>query len=266
MRSNEESVQLDPRERNAQAHDKQQERVANSSKLEEMDKQIDTMSVQEITDNLSKRNSDYVFKMRKLLSDEGYSDQKIDTEMAPLLPDILKAQRRGTPANQLYGAPTVKANSIIHKPAPVQKTPFWKKLTDSTLMFMGALAGMYGIVGMFTKTSSATNRSTGGLISIIMISIIWGFALTKLNDYMRIPKGERPKMGKTIVYVMFVIVVVFAVLGLAPFIPAVINPILPPIGLIIFAAIALGGRYVFRRYFHIKDSIFAPNLPPRPSK
>ncbi|WP_051999995.1 DUF1129 domain-containing protein [Schleiferilactobacillus shenzhenensis] len=251
---------MDPRERNAQAHEKQQEKVATLSKQEQMDQEIDGMSAQEIAENLSKRNADYVFQLRKALSDEGFDDQKIDTEMAVLLPDILKAQRRGTPANKLYGGPTVKAYAITHKPKPVVPTPFWQKASDSALMFFGILTLMNGVMAFFTK-STTKNQGATGIVSMLVISIVFGLAFTKMNDLMRLPKSQRPKMGRMILYMVGLLAVALVILSITIFIPKVLNPVLPGTVLLVIGVLAFGGRYLFRRYFHIKESFFAPAPP-----
>lgn len=250
---------MDPRERNAQAHEKQQEKVVHLSKQEEIDKQIDTMSAQEISAGLSKRNADYVFQLRKSLSDAGYSEQKIDTEMALILPEIMKAQRRGTPANKLYGGPTVKAYAITHKPKPVKKTPFWQKSLDSGLMFLGILTLMNGIMSYFAKAKNSTGAT--GILSMVVISVVFGLAFTEMNDLMRLPKSKRPKMWKMVAYMVGLLVVAMVVLSLTFFVPKVINPVLPVPVLLVLGAAAFGVRYLLRRYLHITESFFMPAPP-----
>ena len=75
-------------------------------------------TVPEMIEQLTKKNDEYVFKLRRELKDGGMSATDEETLLKTMLPEMITAQRQGKPATQLYGPVTVKANEILHTPKP----------------------------------------------------------------------------------------------------------------------------------------------------
>ncbi|POB79813.1 membrane protein, partial [Vibrio vulnificus] len=83
------------------------------------------------------------------------------------------------------------------------------------------------------------NNQTG-ILTLIVLSLMWGALLTWFNNQMRMPKSERPGWGKTIGYLALGLVLMFVFLGAMAFVPTTINPTLNAVGYFVAAVVAYG--------------------------
>ncbi|WP_127345778.1 DUF1129 family protein [Lactobacillus amylolyticus] len=228
--------------------------------------EIKNMSSAELRTKLSNKNSDYVFRLQKELEKQGNMNaDDAAARVDQLLPEIIIAQRRGQPANDLYMAsPSIKAEQILHpekKPKTLMDIPFWQRATDSTLLWLGTFTAFYGLMGIFnTKIQSTQN----GVLTILVFCILLGVFWAKYNEW-TMPKSKdnrRPKMSwpKLLGISALFVVGLFVLMGIFMLpIFKVINPVLPGIAYLIIAVIAFAGRCYFRKYYHITGSVFMPN-------
>jgi uncharacterized membrane-anchored protein len=256
---------------NAERNKKASAQQAKSRARQVTFKEIATMSTEELRAELTNKNVDYVFKMHKLLVEAGYTPEDADAKINGFLPEIIKAQRTGKPANQLYGAPTVKVENIIHAPAKPITLKYWMRSVDWSLLYLVILAAVFGVMGLFMKkqTNSAANS---GLGTLIVMSIAFGFLLTWFTDNMDARRNknktaaddqaaeadDKKKKQPLWRVILLSVVGVFAVMVLISFMTVVtpaLNPILPAYGYFILAVLAYGGRYLFRRHYHIKGRL-----------
>ncbi|WP_261806621.1 DUF1129 domain-containing protein [Lapidilactobacillus luobeiensis] len=218
------------------------------------------MSPAELRAELTNKNDDYVFKMHKLFVDAGYTEADADKKIDEFLPEIVAAQRIGKPAAQIYGAPTVKVDHIIHAPAKPIEIKYWMRSVDWSLLYFVILAVVFGVMGLFTKTNAA-NNSSSGFLTLLTMSLAFGFLLTWFTDGMAESQaakkaGRKPSrpLWRTI---LISVVAVFAVMTLISFLSVLLpglNIVLPGWAYLLLAAAAYGLRYLFRRHYHIKGN------------
>ena len=244
----------DLREKNKKAAQKQQAASAKSDKKEEVTSQIYSADADDLHKKLSNKNAEYVFKLNKYLLENGFKEEEAKEVIDGLLPEMVENQIKGIPANQLYGPVTQKAQEIAHPVKKPKKTPFWGLWIDTALLFFALFGLLYGIVALTSKKADPNNQT--GILTLIVLSLMWGALLTWFNDQMRLPKSQRPGWGKTIAYLVVGMVGMFLFLGAMAFVPTAINPTLNSVGYFVSAAIAYAIRFGFRKYMGIKERTF----------
>lgn len=244
----------DLREKNKQAAEKQKVISAKNEKKQETKNEIYNADADDLRKKLSNKNAEYVFKLNKRLMDDGFSQDDAKAAIDKLLPEIVENQIKGIPANQLYGPVTQRAQDIAHPVKKAKKTPFWASWIDTSLLFFALFGVLYGVVAMTSKKSDPNSQT--GIITLIVLSAMWGALLTWFNNRMKLPKSERPGWGITIGYLAVGLVFMFVFLAAMTVVPVSINPALNSIGYFIAAIVAYGIRFVFRRTMGINDRSF----------
>ncbi|HIY92939.1 DUF1129 family protein [Companilactobacillus sp. HBUAS56275] len=244
----------DLREKNKKAAEKQKVASAKNEKKEEVTSQIYSADADDLSKKLSNKNAEYVFKLNKHLLDDGFKEEEAKEVIDGLLPEMIDNQIKGIPANQLYGPVTQKAKEIAHPVKKPKKTPFWGLWIDTALLFFALFGLLYGVVALTSKKTDPNNQT--GILTLIVLSLMWGALLTWFNNQMRLPKSERPGWGKTIGYLALGLVLMFIFLGAMAFVPTTINPTLNAVGYFVAAVVAYGIRFAFRRYMGIKEKTF----------
>jgi uncharacterized membrane-anchored protein len=254
---------VDNRQKNAKAAKQQQQARAQAKKAEKTLAQIsDTDLDQQIAD-LTKRNNEYVFRLRKALTEGGMSQDKQVSVLKELVPQIMAAQVKGQPANQLFGPPLAKANSLINAPKPAKKVPMWAKMVDSMGLF-AVFMFAFGALSLFTsKPSQKGQLQSFGLLSLLLIAIVAGAGLSLIQEMMAQPKGKRRPWWQIVLIGIVVFLAMLAMVSLGVFIPRVINPVLSGPVYAIIAALIYGGRWYFRKQFGITGNVFGPATPPK---
>lgn len=244
----------DLREKNKKAAEKQKVASAKNEKKEEVTSQIYSTDTDDLSKKLSNKNAEYVFKLNKRLLDDGFKEEEAKEVIDGMLPEMIDNQIKGIPANQLYGPVTQKAKEIAHPVKKPKKTPFWGLWIDTALLFFALFGLLYGVVALTSKKTDPNNQT--GILTLIVLSLMWGALLTWFNNQMRMPKSERPGWGKTIGYLALGLVLMFVFLGAMAFVPTTINPTLNAVGYFVAAVVAYGIRFAFRRYMGIKEKTF----------
>ncbi|GEO57697.1 DUF1129 family protein [Companilactobacillus bobalius] len=244
----------DLREKNKKAAEKQKVASAKNEKKEEVTSQIYSADTDDLSKKLSNKNAEYVFKLNKRLLDDGFKEEEAKEVIDGMLPEMIDNQIKGIPANQLYGPVTQKAKEIAHPVKKPKKTPFWGLWIDTALLFFALFGLLYGVVALTSKKTDPNNQT--GVLTLIVLSLMWGALLTWFNNQMRMPKSERPGWGKTIGYLALGLVLMFVFLGAMAFVPTTINPTLNAVGYFVAAVVAYGIRFAFRRYMGIKEKTF----------
>lgn len=244
----------DLREKNKKAAEKQKVASAKNEKKEEVTSQIYSADTDDLSKKLSNKNAEYVFKLNKRLLDDGFKEEEAKEVIDGMLPEMIDNQIKGIPANQLYGPVTQKAKEIAHPVKKPKKTPFWGLWIDTALLFFALFGLLYGVVALTSKKTDPNNQT--GILTLIVLSLMWGALLTWFNNQMRMPKSERPGWGKTIGYLALGLVLMFVFLGAMAFVPTTINPTLNAVGYFVAAVVAYGVRFAFRRYMGIKEKTF----------
>ncbi|KRK64008.1 hypothetical protein FC72_GL000783 [Companilactobacillus tucceti DSM 20183] len=243
----------DIRKKNQKAAVKQKEKAAKQEKQELTKEKIQSTSIEDLRKNLTNKNEEYVFKLNKKLIEGGFTEDEAKESVDNLIREIVENQIIGVPANQLYGPVTKKAGDIAHPVKPKKKTPYWALGIDTSLLFLTMFGLLYGVVAL-TNKKQPTNQT--GILTLLILSFLWGYLLTWFNMQMRKPKNERPGWLVTIGYLVAGLAMMMVFLGLAQAIPTVINPSLDGIGYLIVAAVAFGARFVYRKLMDIHERSF----------
>ncbi|MBW8013672.1 DUF1129 domain-containing protein [Lactobacillus helveticus] len=239
-----------------------QAKLKRQTEADNQDEEIKQMNPKELRNKLSNKNQDYVFRLEKELQLQGSISRAEAVEMTDkLLGEIIVAQRHGQPANGLYlASPKIKAEQMLHPDKKPVATPFWQLAIDGALMYLAIFVGLFGIVALF-ETKKQPANSQMGILTLASVGIVMGIGMVKYNDWIMPKNGKRQSWAKIILGMIAVVVVLFVWIWLLS-LPALkpINPVLPGEVDIIIAAIAFGARYLFRRYYKITGSPFAPNV------
>ncbi|WP_125606414.1 DUF1129 family protein [Lapidilactobacillus bayanensis] len=244
-------------ERNQQARDEQTQKMTDKeSSKEAANAQIEAMSPAELRAELTNKNNDYVFKLHKLLVEAGYTDADADAKLDSILPEIIKNQRIGKPANQIFGSPSFQVDQLLHPKKKPTELKYWMRSVDWTFLYLVILGVLFSVMGLIPNSNTKNNGSSG-LLSLLIMSVAFGFLLTWFTDEMQAARdrrknGEKSKMswgviGKGALATVGVLLLV----SITAFINPALNPVLPGWGYLVLAALAYGARYLFRRYYHI---------------
>lgn len=250
----------DLRKKNAEVIKKQEKSEELEQRNSEFIRNIEEMTLEQMKSKLSKRNDEYLFKLNKALVESGKTTTQAQELIDGLVKEVYVNQVKGTPASKLYGPITQKVDDINNVKKEPKKIPFWMNMVDTTLLFIALFGAMYGIIG-FTDKSGASQKGQTGIVTLFIVSILWGAILTWFSTQMKKSKKERPGMLKTIIYMVIGLVIMYGVLALTALLPQNINPNVTPIVYIIIAIVSFGGRYLFRKKNQITGSSFMMDTP-----
>lgn len=210
--------------------------------------------------NLTKKNQEFIHIATNQLIEDGKSDEEIQAILEEVLPTIIENQKKGLTARTLLGAPTVWAASFTKKASDAKANQEkkndnpWLMWLDTSLLFIGIVALLNALMGFFNSAATSS-----GLFSLLALGFGGGAAMYATYHFIYRfagkPKSERPGWKKT-----------FLVLGLAmlgwvllytatAFLPAVLNPQLPPIVMLIIGVVSLVGRYFLQKKYNILNAM-----------
>lgn len=244
-------------ERNQQAREEQAKKIAEEgSSKEAVNAQIESMSPAELRSELTNKNNDYIFKLHKLLVEAGYTDADADAKIDSILPEMVKNQRIGKPATQIFGSPSFQVNQLLNPKQKPSELKYWMRSVDWTFLYLVILGVLFGVMGLVPNNNTKNNGSSG-LLSLLIMSVAFGFLLTWFTDAMQGARdkrknGEKAKLDWGLIAKGALATIgVLLLVSVTAFINPVLNPVLPAWGYLILAAAAYGARYLFRRHYHI---------------
>lgn len=206
---------------------------------------------------LTKRSAQYVFELRKLLSQEMDMESQ-EQVMAELLPELIAAQKKGETARQLFGPVSERAKKIIEGPEKEEKEmPYWLMWLDNSLLVFVFLAGMTALLTLFNARGAQY-----GLVSLLVASIFGGVVFNTMYQlvyrYERpgADRSKKPKAWKAWLIIIALTFVWMMIFSASVLIPAKINPVFDPVLLIIIAALVYGIRYLLKKKLGYKGSFF----------
>lgn len=245
---------MNPEDKNKEVSEQQQKHLEKVSEQEKQIQEINNATPEELKAKLSKRNEEYVFKLQKALTEAGLPVDEVNKKIDELLPEMVIAQRKGQPATQIFGTPQVKAQELIDPNQKKSDVKFWQKAMDNALLYLAIFGGMFGIVGLFSKTQQPI-----GIVTIVSVGILFGVMMTYYNDLIVRKKEDRPAWWKMILGGIGIIAFIFVWITVTE-LPALrlINPVFPAWAILIIAAVAFVYRRIFRAHYHIVESPFTP--------
>ncbi len=211
----------------------------------------------ELETQLTKRNEQYIFDLKKSMVAANLSEEEQAKTLHEMLPVLVREQKTGKTARQLFGTVSEKMDRLLEEP-PVEETksPWWMWL-DNTLLIFGLFGVVTGLMSLLTKSESRTF----GFVTLLVTSAVggWVFYLSYKYIYQYEQPGadrsQRPKMWKTILILMAAFFVWFALLSVTQLLPAPYNFTLPSIVTIALGAVALAGRFYLKKKFNIASSM-----------
>lgn len=207
---------------------------------------------------LSKRSYEYIYKLRKILS-ETMDMESQETALHDLLPQVIDAQRKGTTAVQLLGPVQECAHRILHPKKEVRHLKNWQIWVDNTLVTM-ALLGL--VSGLLTLGAKGAVSSMSRIFTYVISSMAGGltfFYFYKLINQYDLPGADKSKKPSGFKQVLIMIAgalgwwVVTAITG---FIPTRINIAVPPLYILIIAGLAYFARYILKQTWGYKTQFF----------
>lgn len=209
---------------------------------------------QELYKELTNKNKDYMFQLNSRLDELDYDTNKKEYVFNEMLHEIISAQEVHMPARKIYGTVTEQADNVLGKNVEMhedeERSPTWQIYVDGALL-MGGLFGIVNGVSAWNNPEAAV-----GLLQIIMNFLLGGLAILVLTKYMPKPgqsKGLLKYIGATAGVMLFWVLTLTFVLAAMP---RVLNPAVPGPIILAISAIALIGRWLFKRKYNVKGSFF----------
>ncbi|EOT39834.1 DUF1129 domain-containing protein [Enterococcus dispar] len=208
---------------------------------------------------LTKRNQQYIFDLKKSLEAANLSEAEMATALNEILPILVKEQKGGKTARQLFGTVSERTEAILAKPEPKKETRPVLMWADNVMFIFGLFAVMLGLMRLFTKD---TGQQTYGLLTLIIASLFGGYAFYLMYKYIYqyerpgADKSKRPKLWKTmliLVPVFFLWILVFTVSAMLPF-----NIVLDPFIQLVLGAAVFALRWYLKKKYNIEGSLTIP--------
>ncbi|MDG6113187.1 DUF1129 family protein [Lactococcus formosensis] len=211
--------------------------------------------MENLIEQLTAKNSEYVHNVTKQLMLLGKSDEEIKTILAEILPKIIEGQKEGILARKLLGAPMEFAtqykpeeDKVKRQETAKNESPFLMWL-DSALLFFGVISVVMGLMGLFQPQASVY-----GLLTTLASSALAGLVMYWMYKYFY--SAQRPqKKGKGFAMLAVAMVAWAGVSVLVALLPKSINIVLAPYLMIILGAAVMGIRFLIQRKFNVQSSM-----------
>ncbi len=209
---------------------------------------------QQLYQELTNKNKDYMFQLNSRLDELEYDTRKKELVFNEMLQEIISGQEQHLLARKMYGTVTEQADHILGKNVQMDeeedRSPTWQIYVDGALL-MGGLFGIVNGVSAWNNPEAAV-----GLLQIIMNFLLGGLAILVLTKYMPKPgqsKGLLKYIAATAGVMLFWVLALTFVLAAMP---QVLNPAVPGPVILTISAIALIGRWLFKRHYNVRGSFF----------
>ncbi|MDR2465206.1 MAG: DUF1129 domain-containing protein [Streptococcaceae bacterium] len=214
-----------------------------------------------LQEKLTGKNADYFFSLKKALNELEVPETVQVERLNEMLKAAVESQKNGVTAKTLFGtvakateewqASSEKKTSAL----PDNDAPGWMWL-DSSLLLLGLLAFVAGLMGAFQKDHLATY----GILSLFVMGIVGGGVF--LLMYRLIYRFERPgadqsekpgllKMIGILVVGMFIWMLLYALTMAVPG----LNPRINAYVVLAIAIVAFGAKYYLKKRFNIVSAM-----------
>ncbi|MGX7327961.1 DUF1129 domain-containing protein [Enterococcus bulliens] len=218
----------------------------------------------ELETKLTKRNEQYIFDLKKSMQAANLSEEEQTKVLHEMLPVIVKEQKSGITARQLFGTVSERMEQLLIVPPEKPNTSPLMMWVDNTLLIFGLFGIVTGLMSLFTKPEQNQSFS---FITLLVTAAVggWVFYLSYKYIYQYEQPGadrsKRPKLWKTVLVLMASFFVWFALLSATQLLPAPLNFTLNPIITIVIGVLALLGRYYLKKKYNIVGSLSVPRAP-----
>lgn len=211
--------------------------------------------MENLIEQLTAKNSEYVHNVTKQLMLLGKSDEEIKAILAEILPKIIEGQKEGILARKLLGAPMEFAtqykpeeDKVKRQETAKNESPFLMWL-DSALLFFGVISVVMGLMGLLQPQASVY-----GLLTTLASSALAGLVMYWMYKYFY--SAQRPqKKGKGFAMLAVAMLAWAGVSVLVALLPKSINIVLAPYITIILGAAVMGIRFLIQRKFNVQSSM-----------
>jgi uncharacterized membrane-anchored protein len=215
------------------------------------------------TSSLTRKNQEYVKIVSHFLTEEGKTSTEVDTIIQDLIPELQALETKGVTARSVLGAPTVWASQFTEKAVietskvSVEKnTNPWLMWLNTSLFFLGILAIVNGFIANFPSNAS---RPQTGVLSLLSMGFFGGAAMYAIYYFIYRhsgkPKSERPGFWKSFGGLLLAFFIWIVAVSAITYVPASINPVLPPIVAIIIGAVVLALAFWMKRKYNIESTL-----------
>lgn len=214
----------------------------------------------ELEKQLTKRNQQYIFDLKKSLEAANLSEEEKAIALHEILPVLVKEQKGGRTARQLFGTVSERTEAILNKPEEVKETSPVMMWLDNTLLILGIFGIMMGVMGLFARDSAQVY----GIITFISMAMVGGWVFYVMYKYMYqyerpgADKSQRPKMWKIMLILIGSFFLWIATIAVTSILPSSINIVFDPIVLAVIGAVAIGLRYYLKKKYNIVGSLSVP--------
>ncbi len=218
---------------------------------------------QRIYEDLTNKNKEYIFDLNRRLKDGDVTEEYRVTQLNSILKTAVEEQSKGITARQLYGTVTDQSRYLLEGgPAKenqeVENSVFedneiWKLYVDGALLIGSIFGIMNGLGALFLDNSEATGT---GFIALLMNYILGGLLMLIITKMAPTPENNS-SVGRYLITSFLVIFLWMVIMGsIQTFVPPTINFILPSNVVLIIGIITLLLRWVFKRVFDVKGTLF----------
>lgn len=210
----------------------------------------------ELFQQLTKRNEQYMMGLDKALIAANISEEKRVTIYNEMLKNLIKGQKSGQTARQLYGTVTERTNVLLASPKGNEtgSSADWKIVLDGGLL-MGAM------FALITGLSNFIGRGQGsemGIITMILNFIIGGFVILLISKNM--PEKNKGKKGSIWRYILIsttgMLGWMLVMTGSMALLPSSINILMSPGVNIAIGVTAFAAKFYFKRTLNIQGGLF----------
>jgi len=216
--------------------------------------------ITELLPQLTKRNEDYIFQLRKAMKAASYSETDENKALGELLPKLIDAQKRGQTARQLFGTVTEYLSTLNTEPVVVKNDQPLFMWLDNSLLMLGLLSTMTVIMSFLAKNKEAKGN---GVVTLLVMALIGGLVfLTMYHLFYKYEKSgadlsKKPRWWVSTLILLGAMLAWFVLMSVTMLLPISLNPILPKEIMMPLAVISLVGWYTFHKKFNVESS-FVP--------
>ncbi|MEY8537185.1 DUF1129 family protein [Lactococcus muris] len=213
--------------------------------------------MENLIEQLTAKNSEYVHSVTKQLMLLGKSDEEIKEILNEILPKIIEGQKEGILARKLLGAPVEFStqykieDKAEHQEKEKNESPFLMWL-DSALLFFGVISVVMGLMGLFQPQASVY-----GVLTTLASSALAGLVMYWMYKYFYSAQRAQKK-GKGFAMLALAMVAWAGVSVLVALLPKSINIVLTPYVTIVLGAAVMGIRFLIQRRFNVQSSMARP--------
>ena len=192
---------------------------------------------------LTKKNQEFIHIATQQFIKDGKTDAEIKAIFEEVIPQILEEQAKGTTARSLYGAPTHWL--IVSLSRNNMKKSIQKENDDPKLMIMDSalfITSLFALVSALTTFFSADQAIGYGLITLLLVGLVGGFAFYLMYYFVYqyygpdMDRSQRPPFWKSVLVILASMFLWLLVFFATSFLPASLNPVLAPLPLAIIGA------------------------------